>query len=238
MPFSTGDVPNNLTIPQFVKIVGENLGLDSKQAMSKLGVKSLSGINLRKELERLQQIVQQESGNGAGQTTQPIREVRETLVPASRPATSSGSPVIPAPSYPVREPGGVMRNGSESRPVGFDEEEREPDENDELLDDLDDLDFSHELTDRQRARAHEIVKGLRESGGMTVVSASRTTVLNTLISTQISDQQLLALIQGIWRVNAVKKLKVDQAERLISWAKEDDFVNEVEDILKVFEEEG
>ncbi|HEY4387939.1 MAG TPA: hypothetical protein VGN34_26115, partial [Ktedonobacteraceae bacterium] len=72
MPFSTGDVPNNLTIPQFVKIVGENLGLDSKQAMSKLGVKSLSGINLRKELERLQQIVQQENSNGAGQTTQPI----------------------------------------------------------------------------------------------------------------------------------------------------------------------
>lgn len=235
MPFSTNDVPNNLTIPQFVKIVGETLGLDSKQAMSKLGVRSLSGINLRKELERLRQIIQQENSNGTVPAAPPVRE---SLTPASRPAGGSGPQGRSTQSYTATNEARA-RSGVEMKPVGFDEEEREPDEGDEL-DDLDELDFSQELTRRQHDRALEIIKSLRESGGMTVVSANRMTVLNTLIigNELLSEQQLLNLIQGVWRANALKKLKVDQAERLISWAKEDDFVNEVIDILKVLEEEG
>jgi hypothetical protein len=246
MPVSTNDVPNNLTIPQFVKIISETLGLDSKQAMSKLGVRSLSGINLRKELERLRQIIQLENGN---ETVMPsVREVRESLSPASRPASSSGPAAGQTQSYTAtNEARAGARNDVGIKPIGFDEEERESDiiglnngldddlDND---DDLDELDFSQELTERQRARAQEIIKSLRESGGMTIVSANRMNVLNTIVSSQVSEQQLLTLIQKVWRVNALKKLKVDQAERLISWAKEDDFVNEVIDILKVFEEEG
>jgi len=36
----------------------------------------------------------------------------------------------------------------------------------------------------------------------------------------------------------VKKLKVDQVEALISWAKEDYFVDEVEAVLALIDEEG
>ena len=36
----------------------------------------------------------------------------------------------------------------------------------------------------------------------------------------------------------MKKLKVDQVEALISWAKEDDFVSEVEAVLILLEEEN
>jgi len=242
MPSSAGgDVPNNLTIPQFVKIVSDTMGFDSKQAMGKLGVKSLSGINLRKALEQLQQIVQQENGgNGTGQMEQPTYEIRESLVPASRPSLNSGpigSPIQANASRSV--PVETSRGGEGNRSVmGFDEEEREPDEDGALLEELEELDFSQELTNQQRTRAREVIKELREFGGMTVASSSRLLALNNVVSSQISEQQLLQLIQGVWNINAVKKLKIEQVEKLISWAKEDDFMNEVEDVLRLLEEEG
>ncbi len=58
-----------------------------------------------------------------------------------------------------------------------------------------------------------------------------------MVSSQISEEQLQALIEGIWGVTAKKKLKVDQAEALISWAKEDDFTGEAEAVLALLEEE-
>ncbi len=245
MPSSSGgDVPNNLSIPQFVKLVGETLGLDSKQAMARLNVKSLSGINLRKAYEQLKQMTPQENERELEQAVQPHnRAVKETMVPASRPATNS-APISNSSSAQLnaaRNPPAYQSNDVRNTPrpaIGFDEEEQEPDEDRALLDELDELDFSEELTNQQRARARELIKELREFGGMTVASANRLLVLNNIISSQISEPQLIQLIQGVWNLNAAKKLKIEQAEKLISWAKEDDFVNEVEDVLKLLEEEG
>ena len=61
--------------------------------------------------------------------------------------------------------------------------------------------------------------------------------LNNVVSSQISQEQLQKLIKGVWDVTSIKKLKVDQAEAVISWAKEDDFANEVEVVLAMLEEE-
>ena len=58
-----------------------------------------------------------------------------------------------------------------------------------------------------------------------------------VVDTQISLEQLQELVAGVWNVTSVKKLKVDQVEALISWAKEDDFVSEVEAVLAILEEE-
>ena len=57
------------------------------------------------------------------------------------------------------------------------------------------------------------------------------------LNSQISDQQLHHLIEQIWGVTSVKKLKVDQIEALISWAKEDFFVEEVEAVLALIDGE-
>jgi hypothetical protein len=242
MPSSAGgDVPNNLTIPQFLKLVSDTMGLDSKQAMAKLNVKSLSGVNLRKALEQLQQVTQQESeSNGSGQWEQPAHEIRESLVPASRPSFNSGPIGSPIPASVGRGvPAEMYRGGEINRPVvGFDEEEQDSDEDEAVLEELEELDFSQELTNQQRTRAREVIKELREFGGMTVANSSRLQALNNVVSSQLSEQQLLQLIQGAWNTNAVKKLKIDQVEKLISWAKEDDFVNEAEDVLRLLEEEG
>jgi hypothetical protein len=220
MPLGAGgDVPNNLTIPQFMKMLNENLGLDSKQAMQKLGVRSLSGLNLRKALEQLQQMTQTENGSSPLPTSH--------LAPAD-----SGLEIENTPPIESRSNSG----GNGSRAVGFDEEEGL--EGEEEPDELDELDFSEELTNQQRIRAREIIKRLREYGGMTVGSQSRLLALKNVLNGQISDQQLIEVIQGIWNIKAANRLKVEQVEAVISWAKEDDFVSEVENIIKLFEEEG
>jgi hypothetical protein len=54
----------------------------------------------------------------------------------------------------------------------------------------------------------------------------------------VSEEQLQDLAEGIWGVSSFKKLKVDQVESLISWAKEDDFITDAEVVLLLLEEEA
>jgi hypothetical protein len=55
-----------------------------------------------------------------------------------------------------------------------------------------------------------------------------------VVLSQITEEELRALIGGVWNIQSPKKLKVDQAEALISWAKlEDDFMKQVEAVLEV-----
>lgn len=113
----------------------------------------------------------------------------------------------------------------------FDEEEE-----DDLELDLEELeDFDNE---RSRAQAQEKLDKLKEAGGSTTANASRLTVLKNVIGEQISETQLQRLIRDLWGATSVKKLKVDQAEALISWAKEDEFESEVEAVLTLLEEEA
>ena len=59
-----------------------------------------------------------------------------------------------------------------------------------------------------------------------------------MLGDQLSNEQLLELIQGVWGVAGLKKLKNDQVEALISWAKEDEFMNEAEVVLAVLQEDA
>jgi energy-coupling factor transport system substrate-specific component len=49
-----------LTIPEFIKLIHDRMGLNPKQAMEKLKVKSLNGLNLRDALERLERMAEQQ----------------------------------------------------------------------------------------------------------------------------------------------------------------------------------
>ena len=130
----------------------------------------------------------------------------------------------------------------EERPVYIFDEEVGPDEEGELNDELEDLeDFEEEereLSPAVQSMAEDILKKLRDLRGATTVSPSRIQVLNNVVISQIGDDHLLALIEGVWGVTVPKRLKVDQVEELISWAKtEDDFVNQVDAVLALIEEE-
>ena len=81
------------------------------------------------------------------------------------------------------------------------------------------------------------VSSLRELQGTTLTSPQRLQVLSNVVLSQISEDELQRLIEGVWELQTSKKLKVDQAEALISWAKqEDDFMKQVEAVLEVLED--
>jgi len=110
----------------------------------------------------------------------------------------------------------------------FDEE----DEDEELEEE------KEEGGEEQRVIARIKLDELREVRGSSTANPGRLTVLQNVLNSQISEEQLQRLIQSAWGASNVKKLKVDQVEALISWAKEDFFVEEVEAVLALIDEEG
>jgi hypothetical protein len=248
----SSNVGGTLAIGDFVKIVKEELGLTSSQAMALLGVKSLSGLNLRDELRRLQILVAQGAtpgGNNArtGRTEEQTARPAPASVPSPAPAAA---PVRSTVSNPVDERRESFEPEDrlpvrEERPVYVFDEEVGPDDDEEPQDELDDLEDlteedeeEDELSPVMQGIAEDRLKKLRELRGATTVSPSRIQVLNNVVISQIGDERLRTLIEGVWGVTVPKKLKVDQVEELISWAKsEDDFVNQVDAVLALVEEE-
>ena len=237
-----GESGGNLSLQQFIGYIRENMGLSPKQAMDILKIKSLSGVNLREALEHLQKTTLQEN---AAPTSAPAKAQEST--PAPRPASSPvpvrNTPPAPPPTLsslksPAREAErggrGDLNEHSPTYHPAFDEEV-DPNEDEDLVD-LDDLDLPRELSAQERVQARKKIDSMRETRGATVSSPGRLQVLSNVANSQISPEQMQELIEGVWGVNSVKKLKVDQAEMLISWAKEDDFVSEVEAVLTILEE--
>jgi hypothetical protein len=236
-----GESGGNLSLQQFIGYIRENMGLSPKQAMDILKIKSLSGVNLREALEHLQKLHSPEASTDAPAKAQ---ESTPPARPASGPAPVRNTPPAPPPTLsslrsPARE---VERGGrgdlNEHSPAyhpAFDEEV-DPHEDDDL-EDLDDLDLPRELSAQERVQARKKIDAMRETRGATVTNSARLQVLSNVTSSQISLEQMQELIEGVWDINTVKKLKVDQAEMLISWAKQDDFVSEVEAVLTILEEE-
>ncbi|MBE3558229.1 MAG: hypothetical protein IMW89_03270 [Ktedonobacteraceae bacterium] len=245
-----------LNLPDFIQYIRENFNLNPTQAMHLLKVKSLRGVNLREAVDRLHYLVSQENAaqnnnnnetaNTSARHSDDHSEPRhEQKAPGLNPAALRPASELPSPlratsptAADALEEEDEEENGSDDEyyvtPTSFDEEVT-PDE--AFEDELEDLDEPPGLTVREREHARALISKLRESRGATTASASRLQVLRNVTSSQIGDDQLQDLVAGVWGVTSLKKLKVDQLEALISWAKEDDFVREVEAVLAVLEEE-
>ena len=140
------------------------------------------------------------------------------------PTSSTGSskiPIIPISSGMVRDAQNTYR---------FDEED-----DSEL--ELDELAEEDGATEQQQIMARIKLDELKEVRGSSTASPGRLTVLQNVTNSQISETQLQQLIRAAWGATSLKKLKVDQVEALISWAKEDLFVDEVEAVLALIAEE-
>ena len=125
-------------------------------------------------------------------------------------------PVIPIRDEMVREAPKVFK---------FDEEDEEIEEEEGMKGEV------------QTAIARIKLDELKEVRGASAASPGRLMVLQNVLNSQISDEQLQRIIQSAWGATSVKKLKVDQVEALISWAKEDFFLDEVEAVLDLIDEE-
>ncbi len=105
------------------------------------------------------------------------------------------------------------------------------------IDDDDESEARPELSAEELLKARNIISKMKDVHGSSAVSPGRLTVLQNITSTQISQEQLQELLQAFWGTPTPKKLKADQVEELISWAKEDEFPEEVEAVLTVLAEE-
>ncbi len=265
-PTTSLDLSSNLSLGQFIELIRDHLGLNPKQAMQYLNVKSLSGLNLRDALERLQSMKASGapgaatpsagSGNEQSATVATPASANANIRTATPPAqgantgarnaalsatTGSAGRSAPPPSAQSSTRSYNTQVREDSSALAFDEEIGADDDlpsiNDEdELEDLDDSSFI--LTPEERHHAAQIVNDLRNIRGATLANAGRIQALHNIVDSQIDKEQLLGIIQGIWNVQNEKKLKVDQLERLISWAKEDEFVSEVEIVLAYLEEQG
>jgi hypothetical protein len=241
-PGNSGDGRATMTIPEFLQQVRENLNLNSTQAMKLLNVKVLSGINLREAYERLVYLVAKDT-----QETQILSAPSTVSQPEAQPAEQSKRPelppelkssfrqasALPSPVKPIVIETQDNENEEDDeddeeyyvRPTGFDEEEDEDGEEDSGA------------SARLREQAYAVIERLREVRGVTIANPTRQTVLRNVIGGQLEAEQLQQLIDDLWGVTTVKKLKVDQVEALISWAKTDDFMSEAEVVLQLLEEE-
>lgn len=122
-------------------------------------------------------------------------------------------------------------------PYRFDEEDDLEEDKEMILHDMDEDAERPGLTAEELLQARNSMSRLKEVRGSTTAGSARLTVLQNVVGSQISEEQLQQLLQALWGTSIVKKLKVDQVEALISWAKEDDFVGEVEAVLTLIEEE-
>lgn len=131
-------------------------------------------------------------------------------------------PVIPIRDEMVREAPKVFK---------FDEEDEEMEEMEEIEEE------EGRKSEEQTAIARIKLDELKEVRGAAAASPGRLMVLQNVLNSQINDEQLQRIIQSAWGATSVKKLKVDQVEALISWAKEDFFLDEVEAVLDLIDEE-
>lgn len=261
---TTGDSSGNLSIPQFIRVVKDRFDLNPTQAMEMLKLKSLSGVNLRDKLEVLQHMQGQEA-NGNGQLDKnneddatngvvdekPSKPERQSETPASKlPTVKTPSNPLPPTRPNMSDTSGTARsqasrppttgNVRDGRATYFDEEEEFEDILAELEEDneLEAMEQPRELTPQERLHAKDLVSKFRESQGAALANPARLRVLNNVTDGQVSEEEIQDLIQGIWGMSSIKKLKVDQVESLISWAKEDDFMTDVKIVLLLLEEEA
>jgi hypothetical protein len=245
----------SLSLPQFIQYIKAHMDLTPKQAMDILNVKSLTtGINLRDALEQLKERTDQH-----GSTPTPVEPARHSNngstssdgvaqhgpTRASNAASPSGQRLHSGPLPQISKPE-PLEIQTRRPAVGFDEEIGPDDleEPDDLFDgahsfdggELEDLEElpGDQFSPKELEQAQEKIEALRAIQGATTVTEGRLKVLNNVVVGQITEEQLLDLIRGVWDITAVKKLKVDQVEELISWAKrEDAFIEQVEAILAV-----
>lgn len=260
-PKLQGDANGNLKLTQFLQIIRETMGLTSQQAKELLQVPTLNDLNLRDALERLQYIVAQKASGSAssnqkqreGSQLKTVQKPSTPPQPAPAPSATSGH-TAQTPAAPLSMPARVETppvSSSEPRPpidltrrvtlndkrpdYRFDEEEDEEDEI-PILYDGDDEGERPGLTAEERLRARDLISKLQGVRGASSASQGRLIVLHNVVGSQISDGQLRQLLQGLWDITTEKKLKADQVEELISWAKEDDFADEVDAVLTLLEE--
>ena len=246
-----------LSRPDFIAALKE-IDLDVRQAMQRLGVRSLEGLNLREALEALR---------------------RQTLRAEDDAASAKPVPSTSRPSSAQEEPPHYFEEEDEPdmtfTVAGDDEPEDElPYEEgaaggwDNDADDLDDVpDFGPPPTSRrapsaghtptpppsrpargvppgphsepvehaapatgENTRAAQLLTRLRAAQGGGVPTSQQRTAYRNIIVQEVGETMATALVRGVWRVTP-ERLGPEQMDELLSWGKQDTFSDDAQIVI-------
>jgi hypothetical protein len=135
----------------------------------------------------------------------------------------AGSPKAPIPIQI-----GVVRDISARASYAFEEEDEPTSQGEDLVR----VDQSV-VSSQARTRLDE----LKKTRGSSMASAQRLNVLHNVVGEQLNTAQMQNLVQKVWGASTLKKLKNEQVESLISWAKGDYFADEALAVLALLSQE-
>lgn len=257
-PVSAVPPAAEISRPEFLAAI-RDLGMDARQAMQRLGVRSLEGLNLREALEALrrQNLRADEPEPAAAAPVLPAARTSQPAVPP-RYFEEEDEPEITfmVDGTPPRDADEFALAGDES-PTGADD--LSEDELDEL--DLDDVpDFAPPAsrsapapaaraaakpvarrdTADSAARVSAVPSGdetgaailarLREATGGGAASGQQRTAYGNIIVRELGEAKAAALVRGVWRVPP-ERIGPEQMAELLSWGKRDTFGDEVALVL-------
>jgi hypothetical protein len=233
-PQLVADGPD-LTRPEFIAATSA-LGLNPKEAMDRLGVRSLAGLNLRESLETLRRQSLQ-GGSQPAPSTSP-----------QAPAQARGEALSSPPDRFDEEDDEALifvEEGEDDEPLPAQSRSRAGNRHvatDTLDDDLDDVpDFGPPPGARSRAaepaaaeppvsHAARIIAKLRATHPGGAATAERQGAFANIIVAELGEPNAAALVRGLWKLSP-DKLGPEQLDALIRWGKNDTFSEEAEEVL-------
>ncbi len=239
---SAGPAGPSLDRKQFIAEIAV-LGLNPRQAMERLGVRSLDGVNLRQALEQLRrQLLNErplstslpapegeEEGGSAG------NRPRGGAAPPSGPMTRRPAPEL-KPSGPPSQGPPVGR--ARLHPLAEEEEEPNPSEG-AALEQRAPLpiplrDEGKLIALQERARAQARLDKLRRlHGRMNPPSSDNLKAFRNVVEHQLGVEKTAALLEAIWNVSQPEQLSPDQVAECLRWGMNDYFEDEVERLLQL-----
>jgi hypothetical protein len=204
--------------------------------MDRLGVRSLSGLNLRESLETLRR----QSLQGESSTVAPTA--------SSAPAQARGEALSVKPDRFDEEDDEALifiEEGEDDEPLPAPSRSTAGSKRaaaDAPDDDLDDVpDFGPPPGARSRAvepaatnpstsQATRIIAKLRAAHPGGIATADRQGAFANIIVAELGEPNAAALVRGLWKLSP-EKLGPEQLDALIRWGKNDTFAEEAEEVL-------
>jgi hypothetical protein len=238
----------DLTLPEFISAIGE-LGLNPKEAMNRLEVRSLSGLNLREALETLRRQALHEGTAPMAPTA--IHAPEEAMGNALPLGAGRFDEEDDDEAIVFLEKGADLEGEGEdtsAMPRSIPGTDRYgPDESD----DLDDVpDFGPPPGSRARAvepassgarhasarpeqettRAAQLIGKLRATHPGGIATADRQGAFANIIVAELGEPNATALVRGLWKLSP-ERLGPEQLDALIRWGKDESFAEEADEVL-------
>jgi hypothetical protein len=238
-------------------------GLSPRMAMARLGLNTLEGVNLRQALEQLRlQLLHERPSSSEGPAASSGDE--DTFTPDSPPPRG---PASPSPGASPRRPAPELKHVSPLTQVvsaeratlrpfvdgdGLVESEEQPGVDGGTLERYEPPNGRSRSSLPIPIRGQQMMSALQEQvqakvllerlrsiqGRKTLLSADHVKTFHHVVTDQLEEEKMVALLQAVWGVSVPERLSPDQMAECIRWGHDDDFEEKVDLLLKYAPEES